>query len=286
MLWICFLTLLGFGVKACIYPTHRWLVSASVAPTPVTALLHAVAVVKAGVFAIIRMVYYVCGPDYLKGTWVQWVLMGLAMFTVLYGAAMAVKERHLKRRLAYSTISNLSYILLGVFLMSDVGFAAGLTHMLCHAFIKICAFFCAGAFMVLTGKEYIYELDGIGRKMPVTFTCFTLAGLSLIGLPPFSGFLSKWRLCLAGVADGGVLGVLTVIVLIAAAFLCAVYMLNISVRAFFPKEGRDHFRDSSVKEAPAVMLIPICILSVMNLLIGFFGTKVSAMIDSIVRIAS
>ncbi len=281
MLWVCFVTLLGFGVKACVFPMHGWLISASVAPTPVTALLHAVAVVKAGVFAVVRMVYYVCGPSYLKGTWVQTALLALVLFTVVYGAAMAVKERHFKRRLAYSTISNLSYILFGVLLMSEAGLAAGLTHMLFHAVIKICAFFCAGAFMVQTGKAYIYELDGVGRRMPVTFACFTMAGLSLIGLPPFCGFLSKWRLCSAGVADGSALGYAGAAVLVAAAFLSAIYMLGVSVRAYFPKQGRDHFSASAVKEAPAGMLAPICILAAVNLLLGLFGPQISSLVETV-----
>ena len=285
MLWVCFVTIIGFGVKACIFPMHGWLVSASAAPTPVTALLHAVAVVKAGVFAIVRTVYYVCGTDYLGGTWVQQVLLALAIITLLYGAAMALKERHFKRRLAYSTISNLSYILFGVFLMSEAGLAAGLSHMLFHAVIKICGFFCVGAFMVQTGKEYIYELDGVGRRMPVTFGCFAAASLSLVGIPPFCGFLSKWRLCSAGVASGELLGYIGTAALMLAAFLCAVYMFSVVIRAFFPKEGRDHFIKSRVSEAPKAMLVPIVALAGINLILGLFGGGICEIVDAVASAA-
>ena len=278
-LFLCLVAVIGFGVKACLFPTHGWLVSASAAPTPVTALLHAVAVVKAGVFAVTRTVYYVFGTEVLAGTWVQGVLITLSIVTLLYGAAMALKERHFKRRLAYSTVSNLSYILFGVFLMSEAGLAAGLSHMLFHAVIKICGFFCVGAFMVGTEKAYLYELDGVGRRMPVTFACFAAAGLSLTGIPPFCGFLSKWRLCTAAIGNGTVFGYAGVFALVIAAFLCAVYMLSVVVRAFFPKEGRDRYKDSDVTEAPRAMLVPIAVLTAANLLLGLFGGRVCALLD-------
>ena len=178
LLWVYLLAFMGFGVKAAIWPMGSWLPDAGVAPTPVTALLHAVAVVKAGVFAMIRLTYYSFGPSFLRGTWVQNVVMGFAMFTILYGCSMAVKETHLKRRLAYSTISNLSYIIFGITLMTPLGLAGALCHLICHAVMKINAFFCAGAFMQKTGKSYIYEMDGVGRKMPIVFGCFTVSAHS------------------------------------------------------------------------------------------------------------
>lgn len=170
LLFVYVLAFFGFGVKAALFPCHGWLPRATVAPTPVTALLHAVAVVKSGAFAILRMTYFGFGTQFLRGSWAQWVVMGAAMLTILYGSTMAVKEIHWKRRLAYSTISNLSYILLAASMMSPLGLAAALSHLAVHAMMKICSFFCAGAVMHQTGKTYIDELDGMGRKMPVTFS--------------------------------------------------------------------------------------------------------------------
>ena len=202
LLFIYLLAFYGFGVKAVVFPCHKWLPPATVAPTPVTALLHAVAVVKSGAFAILRLTYYSFGAGFLKDTWAQWVVMAAAMMTIAYGSTMAAKEAHWKRRLAYSTVSNLSYILLGASMMSPLGLAAALSHMVFHAFMKICAFFCAGAVMHQTGKTHVYELDGLGRRMPVTFGCLTVASLSLTGIPLFAGFISKWNIARAAFTCG------------------------------------------------------------------------------------
>ncbi len=170
----------GFGVKAAIWPLHGWLPSAGVAPTPVTALLHAVAVVNAGVFAILRLTYYSYGTNLLQGTWAQDLVMAFAVITIVYGSAMALRMQHLKRRLAYSTVSNLSYILFGATLMSPGGLAAALCHMVVHSFVKIILFFCAGALLCQTHhKEYIFEYEGLGKRMPITFGVFTFASMAL-----------------------------------------------------------------------------------------------------------
>lgn len=231
------LAFIGFGVKAAVFPLHGWLPSASVAPTPVTALLHAVAVVKSGVFAIMRMTFYIFGADFLRGTWAQTVVSIIAIVTILYGSTMAVKEQHFKRRLAYSTISNLSYMLIGVTLMTPLGFVAALAHMVFHAVMKICGFFCAGAVMYKTGKTYVYELDGLGRRMPFTFACFTVSALALVGTPGFAGFVSKWALADAALQAGTPLAYVSVGVLFLSALFVAVYMLSIVLRAFFPVKG-------------------------------------------------
>ena len=228
---------LGFGIKAAMFPFYSWLPDAGVAPTPVTALLHAVAVVKAGAFAVIRLTYYCFGTELLSGTWARKTVMGLAMFTIVFGCSMAVKETHIKRRLAYSTVSNLSYILFGAALMTPAGLFGGLCHMVFHAVMKISAFFCAGAIMHKTEKNFVYELGGMGRQMPVTFACFTVAGLSLMGLPLFAGFISKWNLARSAVAAGGALGVTAVGVLLYSALMTGIYMLTVTVRALFPNEG-------------------------------------------------
>ncbi len=246
LLFIYLLGFYGFGVKAVIFPCHRWLPPATVAPTPVTALLHAVAVVKSGAFAILRLTYFSFGTRFLRGSWAQWAVMAAAMVTILYGSTMAVREVHWKRRLAYSTVSNLSYILLGASMMSPLGLAAALSHMVFHAFMKICSFFCAGAVMHQTGKTYVYELDGMGRRMPVTFGCLTIASLSLVGIPVFAGFISKWNIARAafgcgieemektGSLFGGWLAFGAVAVLLYSALMTAVYMLTVLVRAYFP----------------------------------------------------
>lgn len=258
----------GFGVKAALFPFHGWLLKASVAPTPVTALLHAVAVVKAGAFATIRIIYYSYGADFLRGSWAQTVVLVLAMLTIIYGSTMATKERHIKRRLAYSTISNLSYILLGATMMTPLGMIGALTHLVMHAVMKICGFFCVGAVMHETGKNYIEEIDGLGRKMPIVFGCLTVAGISLAGIPPFSGFISKWNLAAAGLQSGNVLGVMGVGVLLYSAFLTVIYMGTMLIRAWFPKKTLDLAADSEVKDPNRLMTIPVVVFAVMVFLMG------------------
>lgn len=268
LLFMYVLGFYGFGVKAVVFPCHKWLPPATAAPTPVTALLHAVAVVKSGAFAILRLTYFSFGTRFLKGSWAQWVVMAAAMVTILYGSTMAVKEVHWKRRLAYSTISNLSYILLGASMMTPFGLAAALSHMVFHAFMKICSFFCAGAVMYQTGKTYVYELDGMGRRMPLTFGCLTVASLSLVGIPMFAGFISKWNIAKAafsfameGGSPGGFSGSRlafgAVAVLLYSAFMTAVYMLTVLVRAYFPGMAAEAGERAETESAAAVSGQPI-----------------------------
>ncbi len=272
----------GFGAKAAVFPLHGWLPTASVAPTPVTALLHAVAVVNAGVFAVMRLVWYVFGPERLIGTPVQVVCLMAAVFTLVFAAAMALKERHFKRRLAYSTVSNLSYMLFGVMLLSPAGYEAGMLHMLFHGIIKMSLFLCAGAFMHNTGNSYIYQVNGVGKRMPVTFVFYTLGGLSLTGVPLFCGFISKWNLVMAGLSAGTPWGIAGVAALIVSAFLCAMYTLSVSVRAFFPIEGTDWYRDrADVKEASLLMLAPIAVFGIANVLLGIWPQPVVSLIHTI-----
>ena len=274
--------LLGFGVKACVFPFYRWLPIASVAPTPVTALLHSVAVVKAGIFAIMRMTYYNFGADFLYGTTVQYVGLSLVIFTAVFAAVLAVRERHFKRRLAYSTVSNLSYILTGVLLMTEAGFAAGLCHMIFHAVMKLNSFLCAGAFIKQTGRAYIYEIDGIGKKMPVTFACYTVSALALTGIPPLCGFVSKWQLVSACVDAKTTLAYIGGVGLIAAALLTAIYMLSVSVRAFFPRSDRILSDDSGIREAPALMLIPMILFAFLCVALGIASAPVTELCRNIV----
>ncbi len=271
LLLIYVLAFLGFGVKAAVCPFNSWLPAAGVAPTPVTALLHAVAVVKAGAFAIIRLTYYCFGVEFLRGTWAQGVVMSVALVTILYGSGRAVKETHLKRRLAYSTISNLSYILFGVTIMTPLGLAGALTHMLCHAMMKICSFFCAGAMICKTGRTFIYELDGIGRKMPVVMGIFTVASLALMGTPGLCGFVSKWHLAQAAVDSADPLAFAGVGVLLVSALLTAVYMLTVAVRAWFPPAGFCDKSLAGITDPGICMLLPVCLFVGAMVLLGVYS---------------
>lgn len=273
----------GFGVKAAVFPTDLWLPKASVAPTPVTALLHAVAVVKSGVFAIIRLTYFAFGTALIAGTWAQSIAMCFAIFTMLYGAVRAVKETHWKRRLAYSTVANLSYILFGVTMMTAEGLSAGLLHMAFHAEIKILAFFCAGAVLTSCGREYIHELDGLGRRMPVSFACFTVSALALVGIPPFSGFVSKWQLLSAAAASENVIAYIGAGVLLLAALLTAVYMFTTVRRAWFPDKDADLSVLPAVKEAGWRMTVPMLLLAVGILLTGLYAQPIINAISTIVH---
>ena len=271
LLFVYVMAFLGFGVKAAVFPFNSWLPQAGVAPTPVTALLHAVAVVKSGAFAIIRLTYYSFGVDFLKGTWAQTTVMLVVMFTIVYGCSRAVKETHLKRRLAYSTISNLSYILFGVTIMTPLGLVGALTHLIFHAVIKICSFFCAGAIIHQTEKQYVHELDGMGYRMPCVFGIFTVSALALMGVPGLAGFISKWNLASAAAESGNPVAYFGIACLLISALLTAIYMLTIVVRAFFP--GKD-FDDSSIKEFKDPnwkMLLPLFVFVFFIIAFGLYS---------------
>lgn len=271
LLFVYVMAFLGFGVKAAVFPFNSWLPQAGVAPTPVTALLHAVAVVKSGAFAIIRLTYYSFGVDFLKGTWAQTTVMLVVMFTIVYGCSRAVKETHLKRRLAYSTISNLSYILFGVTIMTPLGLVGALTHLIFHAVIKICSFFCAGAIIHQTEKQYVHELDGMGYRMPCVFGIFTVSALALMGVPGLAGFISKWNLASAAADSGNPVAYFGIACLLISALLTAIYMLTIVVRAFFP--GKD-FDDSSIKEFKDPnwkMLLPLFVFVFFIIAFGLYS---------------
>lgn len=271
---------IGFGVKAAMFPLHGWLPTASVAPTPVTALLHAVAVVKAGAFAVIRLIYYSYGADYLRGTWAQNAVMTICIITVLYGSVNALRQRHFKRRLAYSTVSNLSYITFAATIMTPAGLVAAFCHMLFHSVIKIGAFFSAGAVLHTTNKEYIHQLEGLGRKMPVTFACYTVYALALTGIPPLCGFFSKWYIATAGIDADNALAVAGVVILLISAFLTAMYMLSPAIKAFFT----DKEKPAEIKEAGVCMLIPMILCAVLCILLGVFARVPVAAITEVLGI--
>lgn len=281
MLAVYVLSFCGFGVKAAIFPFHGWLPSASVAPTPVTALLHAVAVVKSGAFAILRITYFSFGANFLRKTWAQYTVMILVMLTIAYASTTAVRESHFKKRLAYSTISNLSYILLGAVIMTPFGLIAALSHMVFHAVMKICSFFCAGAVMYKTGRHYIYELDGVGRKMPVTFACFTVAALSLTGVPLFAGFISKWNIATAAAGSGIFLAYAAIGVLLYSALMTGIYMLTVVVRAFFPDKGFDAAGLQGISDPSWLMLAPLVIFAAAIVVIGLHSAPLIHLFEQI-----
>ncbi len=283
LLIIYVVSFFGFGVKAALFPLHGWLPKVSVAPTPVTALLHAVAVVKAGAFAILRLTYYCYGPEMLRGTFAQKVTAFFVMATIFYGSSMAVKEIHFKRRLAYSTISNLSYILLGAVMMCPAGLMAALTHMVFHALMKITAFFCAGAVMKKADKHYIYELDGLGYRMPVTFVCFTIAALSLTGTPLFCGFISKWFIARGALAGGGRLGIIAIGVMMVSALLTAIYMMTVVVRAFYPGKDFDPENISGISDPTWRMLLPITLISSLIIFFGIYSGPLIRFFEQIAK---
>ncbi len=274
------LAFIGFGVKAAVFPFHGWLPTASVAPTTVTALLHAVAVVKAGAFAVIRFTYYIFGTEYLKGSTAQIIVTLIAAVTIIYGSSMAVKEQHFKRRLAYSTVSNLSYILIGVAMMTPLGLNGALAHMVFHAVMKITAFFCAGAVNVGAGRYYVHELDGLGRKMPVTFAAFTISSLAMVGVPPFMGFISKWHLSRAAVASGDWLAIVSIAAIFISAILVAIYMGGIVVRAYYPANKDIVFTEKD-KDPGIAMLIPLIVFSVLMIVFGVRSADIVGFIGDI-----
>lgn len=279
---ICFC---GFAVKTAMWPFSSWLPKAGVAPTPVTALLHAVAVVNTGAFAAMRVTYFSFGTEALQGTWAQDVLLALVIFTIVYGCSRALKETHLKRRLAWSTVSNLSYILFGVVMMSPLGLTGALSHMVFHSFMKICSFFCAGAVIYKTGKNYIHELDGLGRRMPKVFVCFTVSALALMGVPGLCGFVSKWNLAKAAVASENPLAYAGVAALLVSALLTAVYMLTIVVRAFFPGKEFDYGTVREAKDPNWLMLLPLAVFVVIMFVLGLHSGPVVRLLQSIAEAA-
>lgn len=255
----------GFA-KNGVMPFHHWLPGAMVAPTPVSALLHAVAVVKVGVFCTTRVMLYTFGTDTMHALNLGIPTAYFVGFTVLVASIIALSKDNLKARLAYSTVSQLSYIILGVALLTDPGIQGGLIHIVNHAFSKITLFFCAGAIYVATHKKFISEMDGLGKTMPFTFGAFGIASLSMIGAPPVAGFITKWNL-LIGSVEAHQLGIL--LILIASTLLNAAYFAPITYRAFFGKRPTGE-PFTGIKEAPLSMLIPILIACTISVLIGIF----------------
>ncbi len=266
------LALYVFGIgKAAVMPFHRWLPAAMVAPTPVSALLHAVAVVKAGVFSVLKVTIYIFGVDFLyelgSSEWLQY----MAAATILLASLVAMTKDNLKARLAYSTVSQLSYIVLGAMLATEISVIGGSMHIAMHAFGKITLFFCAGAILVATHKTEISQMRGIGRIMPITTFAFLVGSLSIIGLPPFGGLWSKWYLAL-GALDAG--KQVMVAVLMISSLLNIAYLLPIPIRGFFCKPDDNPGHDVGIQEAPLLCVLAISISAIGCLVLFFYPEPV------------
>ena len=250
---LLFLFTYGFA-KAGLMPLHSWLPGAMVAPTPVSALLHAVAVVKVGVFCVYRVYADIYGTEVLsKLSGEDWAMI-VASATILISSLIALSQDNLKRRLAFSTIGQLGYIVLGAAIATDRGLGGAVLHIAMHACGKITLFFCAGAIFVATGKKYVSQLRGLGRRMPITMGAFMIGSLSVIGLPPLGGFISKWYLAL-GALDRDAMWV--VVVLLISSLLNVFYLLPVAVTAFFRTEESE--KDQKIKEAPWPCVIPLAL---------------------------
>ena len=272
MLSVIFILFMAGITKAAIMPLHGWLPAAMVAPTPVSAFLHAVAVVKVGVFTVIRVVLYIFGTDLLKTLDVSTVLVYFACFTMLAASVMAIKQTNLKARLAYSTVSQLSYIVLGVALLTPSGITGSVAHLTNHAFAKITLFFCAGSIYIAAHKSEINELPGIARKMPFTMVAFSIGVLGMIGVPISGGFVTKWYLAI-GAMEAGTVAV--VFVLLISTVLNGVYFIPIVYSAFFKEPVRsagdwgDFGKEEDIKENPFIV-VPLMITAIISLLLGIF----------------
>ena len=260
------------SMKAAWMPLHSWLPTAMAAPTPVSALLHAVAVVKAGVFVVVRVVCYIYGIELMSALGLGIILVSIAAFTMIVASLMAIAQDNLKKRLAYSTISQLSYILFGVALLNTMGVQGAMLHIPFHGFMKITLFMCAGAIIAVTGKKNISEMAGIGRTMPVTMAAFTIGALGMSGIPPVCGFISKWYLGL-GTLEAHSLGLLAVLMI--SSLLDIVYFFPIIYTAFFGKpegwtKGEAEPKKAVIKEASIFMLIPLTLTAIFSIIFCLF----------------
>lgn len=265
-----FCMIIGFGVKAGMFPMHAWLPTAHpVAPASASAVLSGV-ITKMGILGMIRSIFYCVGPDTIRGTWVQMVWIILALITVFMGSMMAYREKVMKKRFAYSTVSQVSYMIFGLAIMNETAFTGAVSHVIFHSLIKNTLFLVAGAIIFKTGKTKVSELRGIGKEMPITIWCYTIVSLALIGIPPTSGFVSKWFLATGSLQSGiAVFSWLGPVILLVSALLTAGYLLPITINGFFPGKDYDYALLKS-KEPSWLMVLPIMVLTVLALLFGMF----------------
>ncbi|MBQ6257122.1 MAG: proton-conducting membrane transporter [Clostridia bacterium] len=260
--------LVGFGVKAGMFPMHGWLPTAHpVAPAPASAVLSGV-ITKMGVLGVIRVLYSIAGVERLRGTWVQMALLGLTLLTVLMGSLLALKEKKLKKRLAYSSVSQVSYVLFGLFTLTDFGFVGAMLHVIFHSLMKNTLFMSAGSIIHKTEKTYVNEMDGLGRRMPWTYAFFTVASLGLVGIPPTGGFISKWNLAQGALATGISVSWIGPTALLISAILTAGYLFTVVIHGCFPGE---EVKPEPSCEAGWRMLLPMGVYAALIVLLGMFS---------------
>ena len=299
LLAVSLLMLVGLSAKAGMFPLHGWLPKAHpVAPAPASALLSG-NITKMGILFVIRVIFYSLGADFLKDTWVEYTLLSFAALTVLLGSALAWREKLFKKRLAYSTVSQTSYILLGIYMLEPTALTGGLMHVVFHSVIKNLLFLAAGAVIYSTGETRVDRIGGVGRRLPVTMWCFTVASLSLVGIPPTSAFISKWYLAMGALKRGlPVFRYLVPVCLLLSALLTAGYLFSVTVKAFFvPRheeeengisteienpEGYLTASERTYSEVPPKMLVPLVILAALSLLFGLFPGILSGLLDRFV----
>jgi multicomponent Na+:H+ antiporter subunit D len=275
LLYVVFaLFLFGFAKNA-VMPLHSWLPAAMVAPTPVSALLHAVAVVKTGVFSTLRVFLFIFGPEAMRVLGADALALGVASVTIVGGSLLALGQDNLKARLAFSTVSQLSYVVLGAALLTPSGITGGVAHVTNHAVSKITLFLCAGSIYVSTHKTEVSQMSGLARQMPWTMAAFALASLSMVGIPPASGFVSKWYLAVGSVERGSawLVGVLLV-----SSLLNAAYLGPIVYRAYF--EEAAGAGDHKIFEVPW-MVIPLVLTALASLLLGIYPDPVLRLAGSV-----
>lgn len=270
-----FLMVLGFSCKAGMYPLSQWLPTAHpLSPAPASAVLSGI-ITKAGILGIIRTTFFVFGADAVSGTYAQQIMLLLAIFTIFMGSMLAYKEKLLKKRLAYSSVSQLSYVIFGIMLLNIQGFTGAILQILFHAVTKAGLFLCAGAVIHKTGITRTDELYGMGKKMPIVMCCFTVLSLSLIGIPPFGGFTAKYMLMM-GASSLGTVGYIGMGVLLISALLTAFYLLPITHDSFF--SGRDAQKKC---EPTPVMTVPLILLCAFVLLGGIFADTFQTLANNI-----
>lgn len=275
------LAVIGFGCKGGMFPLHAWLPTAHPqAPAPASSVLSGL-ITKAGVIAIIRVIYFTVGVDVLKGSSAQYILMTLSIVTIFMGSMLAYKEKVLKKRLAYSTVSQVSYVIFGLMLMNEAGVTGALLQVVFHAFAKNVLFLSAGAFIYKTGKTLVSDLYAMGKSMPKVLSCFTVAGLSLVGVPMTAGFISKWYLALGALqSDSGVIGFVGIATIMISALLTAGYLVSVSSKAFFAKRC-DEVQESF--EPNNYMVVPLAILTFFIVLFGVYPAPVISFVSAIAQ---
>ena len=280
MLFVTLLAIIGFGAKSGMFPLHAWLpVAHPIAPAPASALLSGL-ITKVGIFAVIRFVHYIVGADFISGTWVQTAWISIALFTGLMGSLLAFGEYSLKRRLAYSTISQVGYIMFGLALLSAGGFVGALLQVVFHSIAKNGLFLIAGAIILKTHHTEVADLRGIGKQMPVSMWCFTLFSLSLVGIPPLAGFTGKWFLAAGSLAsDTGFFTWLGPVMLLFSALLAAGYLLPIAVKGFFT--GMKYDNSQAACDPAFSMVLPIVLFAAAAVTFGIFSGGLVSLFEQI-----